>query len=129
MVDDRRAEEGGVAFLAGLGEVAVAGVFGGVFQVERFFPGTDQADQALARRHAHLADGALVQTLGRHQYEAIGFHVQQVDRAHLGAHGLLHPLHDDAQRRLEILGGVHFLDDLAQRIEHGSGSNSLIYDR
>ena len=28
--------------------------------------------------------------------------------------------------RAEILGGVNFLDDLAQRIEHGSGSNSVV---
>ncbi|MNO83764.1 hypothetical protein D3C76_750860 [compost metagenome] len=126
VVDDRRAEEGGVALLAGLGEVAVARVFGGVLQVERFLAAADQADQALVRRHAHLADGALVQAIGRHQHEAVGVRIQQIDRADLRPHRLLDALHDDAQRRLEILGGVDFLDDLTQRVEHGSGSNSLI---
>ncbi|KAF1067774.1 MAG: hypothetical protein GAK45_01571 [Pseudomonas citronellolis] len=121
VVDDRRAEERGVALLASLGEVAIARVLGGVLQVQRLFPGTDQADQAFVRRHAHLADGALVQTLGGHQHEAVALRVEQVHRAHLGAHGLLDPLHDDAQRRLEILGGVHFLDDLTQRVEHAQG--------
>lgn len=48
MVDDRRAEERRVALLAGLGEIAVARVGGGVLQVERLLAGADQADQAFA---------------------------------------------------------------------------------
>ena len=93
-------------------------MFGGVFEVERLFARTNQADQALVGRHADLADGFLVQALGGHQHKAVGFRIEQVDRADLAAHGLAHPLHDNAQRRLEVLGGVYFLDNLAQRIEH-----------
>ena len=126
VMDDRRPEEGGVALLAGLGEVAVAGVIGGVFQVQGFFPGAYQAHQAFVGSHADLADGTLVQAFGGHQHETVGFRVQQVDRADLAAHGLFDTQDDDPQRRLEILGGVNFLDDLAQRIEHGSGSNSVV---
>jgi hypothetical protein len=95
VVDDRRAEEGGVALLAGLGKVAVARVVGGVFQVQRLLAGADQADQTFVGGHADLADGALVEALGGHQHEAVGFRVEQVDRADLAAHGLLDPLHDD----------------------------------
>ncbi|MNQ77837.1 hypothetical protein D3C85_927280 [compost metagenome] len=120
VVDDRRTEEGGITLLAGFGEVAVARVFGGVLQIERLLAGADQADQTLVGRHADLADGALVQAVGGHQDEAVALRVEQVDRADLAAHGLLDPLHDDAQGRLEILGSINFLDDLAQRIEHGS---------
>ena len=47
-------------------------------------------------------------------------------RRDLAAHGFLDAQHNNPQRRLEILGGVNFLDDLAQRIEHGSGSNSVV---
>ena len=128
MVDDRCTEEGGVAFLAGLGKVAVAGMAGSVFEVQRFFAATDQADQTFAGRHADLADGALVEAIGGHQHETVGFRVEQVDRADLAAHRFLDPLHDDRQRRLEILGGVYFLDDLAQRIEHARlGSVSVAH--
>ncbi len=126
VVDDRCAEEGGEALFTGFGEVAITRVIGGVFQVQRLFPGTDQADQAFVGGHADLADGALVQALGGHQHEAVGLRVEQVDRADLAAHGLFHAQDNDPQRRLEIFGGVHFLDDLAQRIEHGSGSNSVV---
>ena len=125
VVDDRRAEEGGVALLAGFGEVAVARVFGGVFEVERLLAGANQAHQTLVGGHADLADSLLVQALGGHQDETVGFRIKQVDRTDLAAHGLAHPLHNDAQRRLEILGGVYFLDDLAQGIEHGSTLNWL----
>ncbi|MCY1527465.1 hypothetical protein D9M68_625330 [compost metagenome] len=120
VVNDRGAEEGGITLLAGFSEVTVTRVFGGILQVERLFTGTDQADQAFVGRHADLADGALVQALGGHQHETIGLRIEQVDRADLAAHGLFDPQHDDAQRRLQVLGGIYFLDDLAQRIEHGS---------
>ncbi|MNH04142.1 hypothetical protein D3C79_634230 [compost metagenome] len=126
VVDDRRPQEGGEFLFAGFGKVAVTRVVGGVFQVQRLFPGTDQADQAFVGGHADLADGALVQAFGGHQHEAVGFRVEQVDRADLAAHGLLDTQDNDPQRRLEIFGGVYFLDDLAQRIEHGSGSNSVV---
>ncbi|MCY1423940.1 hypothetical protein D9M71_396680 [compost metagenome] len=119
VVDDRRTEEGGEALFTGFGEVAVTGVVGGVLEVQRLLAGTHQADEAFVGCHADLADGALVQALGGHEHEAVGLRVQQVDRADLAAHGLLDPLHDDRQRRLQVLGGVHFLDDLAQRVEHG----------
>lgn len=119
VVDDRGAKEGGETFFTGFGEVAITGVIGGVLEVQRLLAGTYQADEAFVGCHADLADGALVQALGGHEHEAVGFRVQQVDRADLAAHGLLDPLHDDRQRRLQILGGVHFLDDLAQRVEHG----------
>ena len=89
-----------------------------MFEVERLFAGADQADQALVGGHADLADGFLVQALGGHQHKAIAFRVEQVDRADLTAHSLAHSLHDNAQRRLEVLGGIYFLDNLAQRIEH-----------
>ncbi len=125
VVNDRRAEERSVAFLAGFGEVAVARVARGVFQVQGFFARPDQTDQALVGRHADLADRALVQAFGGHQHKAIGLGVQQVDRTDLAAHGLFDAQYNNPQRRLEILGGVNFLDDLAQRIEHGSGSNSV----
>lgn len=125
MVDDRRAEERRVALLAGLGEIAVARVGGGVLQVERLLAGADQADQAFAGSHADLADGTLVEAFGGHQDETLGLGVEQVHRADLGTHGFLDPLHDDAQRRLQILGGVHFLDDLAQRVEHARGLVSV----
>ncbi|MNJ35548.1 hypothetical protein D3C77_302970 [compost metagenome] len=126
VVNDRRTEERGEAFFTGFGEVTVARVVGGVFQVQRLFPGADQTDQALVRGHADLADRTLVQAFGGHQHEAVGLRVEQVDRAYLTAHGLFDAQHNDPQRRLEILGGVNFLDDLAQRIEHGSGSNSVV---
>ncbi|MNN56482.1 hypothetical protein D3C81_1714180 [compost metagenome] len=119
MVDDRRAEEGGVALLAGLGEVAEARVAGGVLEVERLLAGTDQADQALARGHADLADGVLVEALGGHQHEAVALRIEQVHRADLGAHGCAHALDDDRQGGVQIPGGVDLLDDLAQRVEHG----------
>ncbi|KPB88226.1 Unknown protein sequence [Pseudomonas syringae pv. maculicola] len=125
VVDNRRAEERGVAFLTGLGEVAITRVICGVFEIQRFFARTDQADQAFIRRHADFADGALVEAFGSHQDKAVDLGIEQVDRADLAAHGLLDAQHNNAQRRLEILGGVNFLDDLAQRIEHGSGSNSV----
>ncbi len=118
VVDDRRTEEGGIAFFARLGEVAVARVFGGMFKVERLLARAHQADQALVGGHADLADGLLVQAFGGHQDEAIRFRIEQVDRADLAGHGLPNPQHNDAQRRLEVLGGVHFLDNLAQRAEH-----------
>ncbi len=118
VVDDRCTEKGGVALLAGLGEVAVARMFGGVFEVERLLTGAHQAHQTLVGRHADLADGALVETFGGHQDEAFGFRIEQIDRADLAAHGLPDSQHDDAQRRLEVLGGIHFLDNLAQRAEH-----------
>jgi len=118
VVDDRRTEKGGITFLAGFGEVAIAWVFGGVFEVERLFAGADQADQAFVGRHADLADGALVEAFGGHQDEAFGFRIEQIDRADLATHGLPDSQHDDAQRRLEVLGGIHFLDNLAQRAEH-----------
>ncbi len=126
VVDDRRTEEGGEFFFAGFGKVSITRVVRSVFQVQRLFPGTDQADQAFVGGHADLADGALVQAFGRHQHEAVGFRVEQVDGADLAAHGLLDTQDNDPQRRLEIFGGVYFLDDLAQRIEHGSGSNSVV---
>ena len=89
VVDDRCTEKGGVALLAGLGEVAVARMFGGVFEVERLLTGAHQAHQTLVGRHADLADGALVETFGGHQDEAFGFRIEQIDRADLAAHGLL----------------------------------------
>ncbi|MDT4819800.1 hypothetical protein FQZ97_529260 [compost metagenome] len=119
VVDDRGAKEGGETLFTGFGEVAVTGVIGGVLEVQRLFAGAHQAHQAFVGGHADLADGALVQALGGHEHETVGLRVQQVDRADLAAHGLLDPLHDDRQRRLQVLGGVHFLDDLAQRVEHG----------
>ncbi|MCY1173529.1 hypothetical protein D9M73_136910 [compost metagenome] len=126
VVDDRGTKEGGITFLAGFSEVTVARVIGGVLQVQWLFAGTHQADQAFIGGHADFADRALVQTLGGHQDKAIGFGVEQIDRADLAVHGLFDAQHNDPQRRLEILGGVNFLDDLAQRIEHGSGSNSVV---
>ncbi len=126
VVDDRGAQEGGEALLAGLGEVPVARVRGGIFEVKGFFAGAYQPDQAFVGGHADLADRALVQPFGGHQHEPVGFRVQQVDRADLAGHGLFDTQDNDPQRRLEIFGGVYFLDDLAQRIEHGSGSNSVV---
>ncbi len=125
VVDDRRAQKRRVALFTGFGEVAITRVIGGVFEVQRFFARTDQTDEAFVRRHAYFTDGALVETFGGHQHETVHFGIEQVDRADLAAHGLLDAQHNNAQRRLEILGGVNFLDDLAQRIEHGSGSNSV----
>ncbi|MNZ45058.1 hypothetical protein D3C78_626990 [compost metagenome] len=126
VVDDRCTQEGRETLLARFSEVAVTWVISGVFQVQRLFPGTDQTNQAFVGGHADLADGSLVEAFGGHQHEAVGFRVEQVDRADLAAHGLLDAQDNDPQRRLEIFGGVHFLDDLAQRIEHGSGSNSVV---
>lgn len=125
VVDDRRAQEGGITLFTGLGKVAIARVIGGVFEVQRFFTGAHQADQAFVGRHADLADRTLVQALGGHQHKTVGLWIKQIDRADLTAHGLFDAQHNNPQRRLEILGGVNFLDDLAQRIEHGSGSNSV----
>ncbi|MNW61129.1 hypothetical protein D3C74_391650 [compost metagenome] len=97
-----------------------------VFEVQGFFTRADQTDQTFVGCHADLADRALVQALGGHQDEAVGLGIKQIDGADLTAHGLFYAQHNDPQRRLEILGGVNFLDDLAQRIEHGSGSNSVV---
>ncbi len=125
VMDDRRAQERGVALFTGFGEIAITRVICSVFEIQRFFARTDQTDQAFIRCHADFADGALVEALGSHQDKAVDLGIEQVDRADLAAHGLLDAQHNNAQRRLEILGGVNFLDDLAQRIEHGSGSNSV----
>src|SRR3546814_15808419 len=51
-------------------------------------------------------------------FRSFGFRIEQIDRADLATHGLPDSQHDDAQRRLEVLGGIHFLDNLAQRAEH-----------
>eukprot|EP01136_Pigoraptor_vietnamica_P039767 Opistho-1_new@10917 len=126
VVDDWRPEERSVALFTGFGEVAVARVIRGVFEVQGFFTRADQTHQTFIGRHADLANRALVQALGGHQHKAVGLGVKQVDRADLAAHGLFDAQHNNPQRRLEILGGVNFLDDLAQRIEHGSGSNSVV---
>lgn len=126
VVNDRRPEERRVALFTGLGEVTVARVIRGVFEVQGFFTRADQADQTFVGCHADFTDRALVQALGGHQHEAVGLWIKQVDRADLAAHGLFDAQHNNPQRRLEILGGVNFLDDLAQRIEHGSGSNSVV---
>ncbi len=126
VVNDRRTEERGVTLFAGFGKVAVTRVIGRVFEVQGFFTRPHQAHQTFIGRHADLADGALVQALGGHQHQTVGLGVQQVNRADLAAHGFLDAQHNNPQRRLEILGGVNFLDDLAQRIEHGSGSNSVV---
>ena len=125
VVDDRRAQERGIALLSGFGKVAIARVIGGVFEVQRLFTGAHKADKAFVGRHADFADRALVQALGGHQDKAVCLWIKQIDRADLAAHGLFDAQHNNPQRRLEILGGVNFLDDLAQRIEHGSGSNSV----
>jgi len=125
VVDDRCSQERGIALLTGFSKVAITRVIGGVFEVQRLFTGAHQADQAFVGRHADFADRALVQALGRHQDKTIGLWIKQIDRADLTAHGLFDAQHNNPQRRLEILGGVNFLDDLAQRIEHGSGSNSV----
>ncbi|GBH20923.1 UDP-N-acetylmuramyl pentapeptide synthase [Pseudomonas syringae pv. actinidiae] len=125
VVDDRRPQKRGITLFTGLGEVAITRVIRGVFEVQRFFARTDQTNKAFVRRHADFADGTLVEAFGGHQHKTVHFGIEQVDRADLAAHGLLDAQHNNAQRRLEILGGVNFLDDLAQRIEHGSGSNSV----
>ncbi len=126
VVDDRRPEERGKAFFARFGKVAITRVIGGVFEVQRLFAGAHEAHQAFVGGHADLADRPLVQALGGHQDETVGFRVKQVDRADLTAHGLFDAQDNNPQRRFQILGGVNFLDDLAQRIEHGSGSNSVV---
>ena len=126
VVNDRCTEERGVTLFAGFGKVAITRVIGRVFKVQGFFTRPHQAHQTFIGRHADLADRALVQALGGHQHKTVGLGVQQVNRADLAAHGFLDAQHNNPQRRLEILGGVNFLDDLAQRIEHGSGSNSVV---
>ena len=104
VMDDGGAQERCKPLFAGFGKVTVARVGSGVFQVERLFPGAHQAHQALVGRHADLADGALVEAFGRHQHEAVGFRVEQVNRADLAAHGFLDTPDNDPQRRLEIFG-------------------------
>ncbi len=89
VVNDRCAQEGGITLFTGLGKVAIARVVSSVFQVQRLFAGTHEANQTFVRRHADLADGPLVQALGGHQHEAVGFRIEQIDRADLAAHGLL----------------------------------------
>ena len=126
VVNDRCAKERGVALFTGFGKVAITRVIGRVLEVQGFFTRPHQAHQTFIGRHADLADGALVQALRGHQHKTVGLGVQQVNRADLAAHGFLDAQHNNPQRRLEILGGVNFLDDLAQRIEHGSGSNSVV---
>ena len=121
VVDDRCAEKGGVAFFAGFSEIAIARMFTRMLQVERLLARANQADQTLIRRHADFADGLLVQAFGGHQDKTPGFGIEQVDRADVAGHGRPNSQHDNAQGRLEVLGSVYFLDDLAQRAEHAQG--------
>ena len=118
MVNDRHAKEGGVTFFASFGKVAEARMRGGVFEVDRFLTGTHVTDQTLVGRQGHGANRVLVQTFGGHQHVTADLGVEQVDRAHLGAHGLTNPLHDNVQSGCQISGRVDLLNNSTQRVEH-----------
>jgi hypothetical protein len=119
LVDDRYTEEGAVEFFADAGQEQEAGVGLGVVEIERFFAGGDLADQALVRRQADLADEAGVQAFVGHEHITAAVRISQVHGADFGAHDVAHPPHDDIERDLQVIGGVDFLHDTAQGVEHG----------
>src|SRR3546814_8889867 len=57
--------------------VAVTGVLGGMFEVERFLASPHQTDETLVRGHADFANGLLVQAFGGHQHKASGFRIER----------------------------------------------------
>ncbi len=124
MVNDRHAEERGVALFSGLGEIAESGMRRGIFQIDRLLAGTDIADQTFVGSQADDTHRALVQTFGGHQHVAGRVGIKQIHRAHFGAHGATHALHDNVQGASQIPCGIDLLNDAAQRSEHAQHSVS-----
>jgi len=106
---------------AGGGDVAEGGMSGRVLDVDWLGPAGDQAGQALPQLQSHLAHRARPQAIGSHQHVFATNGVGHVHRAHVGVNGGLDLGDDEAERLVQIVGGVDVLNDAPQDIQHGTG--------
>jgi len=113
------AEEAVEGLLAGLREVAVGGMAGGVFHVHRFGARAHQAHQAFVGAQAYATDGVGAQALGGHEHALGGGRVDEVDGTGVGADDFAHAPDDEAQGLIQVLGAADFLGEFTQGFQHG----------
>ena len=122
VMDDRHAQKGVIPLLTGFGKVTVAGVIGGVVEVDEFGTLRHQTHQPFIEIQAHITHGFWQQTITGHQHQLAGMVIDQIDRADIHRQRGLDPLDDDRQGLIQIAGCVHLLGDTTQDIEHMMGS-------
>ena len=123
-MDDGYAEECLEGLLADAQYLVVALVDRRVLQVDRFGPLRDETHDALAGRQGDPTDHLRVESLVGDIHEATAVTITKVDRTDLRIEDHRHPGHEQIQRSPETGCGTDVLDDLSQRVEHGSPSEA-----
>ena len=124
-LDDRDAEEGVVALLAGLGEELVAGMRRGIDGHHRLELLDRHAGEPFLDAHRDLADRAPFEAGRRPQCEPLRARIEDVERADVGARALRHHLYDALERLLEIFRARRERADVLQDGEAMAAASRL----